>query len=46
MTDDKIKLNIPCLICMKDIYLSDDTANTKKGVYHLECYIKARDKRK
>jgi hypothetical protein len=36
---NKIKLNTPCPVCLKSIYLGQETAHTKEGVYHLECYI-------
>jgi hypothetical protein len=28
--------------CKKDICLKQETAHTKKGVYHLDCYMKSR----
>jgi hypothetical protein len=37
---EKIKLNLPCPKCNKNIYLGQETAHTKKGVYHLKCYVK------
>jgi hypothetical protein len=31
------KLNYPCPLCKKDIYMSEETVHTKKGVYHYKC---------
>lgn len=39
MKTEKIKLNIPCPYCNKEIYLNEEIAYTKEGVYHLECYF-------
>ena len=36
----KIVLNKLCPICKKEIILGQEIANTKKGKYHLECYLK------
>ena len=37
---DTLKLNHRCPICDKRIFLNEEIANTKKGVYHLDCLIR------
>jgi hypothetical protein len=40
MTELKsLKLNNPCPICNKPIFINEEAVNTKKGIYHLECYL-------
>ena len=40
MTENKnLKLNNPCPICNKPIFINEEAVNTKKGIYHLECYL-------
>jgi len=35
-----IKLNLPCSVCKKPIYITDETARTKKCLMHLDCYTR------
>ena len=36
---ENTKLNLNCPICNKSLYINGELAHTKKGVYHLECYL-------
>jgi len=42
LTSDKfirIKINHPCPICNKEIYLDENTTKKNSIFYHLKCYI-------